>query len=82
MYALISSCLFWIVEGIKEETKESLASDENGENEMTGKDRLSMVVVGHVDAGKSTLMGQLLRQLGKVIDLIGPFLFCCVASSD
>ena len=30
------------------------------------KSRLSMVVVGHVDAGKSTLMGQVLVQLGHV----------------
>mmetsp|Transcript_437 Transcript_437/g.608 ORF Transcript_437/g.608 Transcript_437/m.608 type:complete len:734 (-) Transcript_437:86-2287(-) len=30
------------------------------------KSRLSMVVLGHVDAGKSTLMGQLLVQLGVV----------------
>mmetsp|Transcript_25486 Transcript_25486/g.75072 ORF Transcript_25486/g.75072 Transcript_25486/m.75072 type:complete len:224 (-) Transcript_25486:1473-2144(-) len=31
-----------------------------------GQSRLSMVVLGHVDAGKSTLMGQLLLQLGHV----------------
>ncbi|CAN0361140.1 unnamed protein product, partial [Discosporangium mesarthrocarpum] len=30
------------------------------------KERLSMVVVGHVDAGKSTLMGQVLVKLGHV----------------
>lgn len=30
------------------------------------KSRLSMVVLGHVDAGKSTLMGQVLVQLGHV----------------
>jgi elongation factor 1 alpha-like protein len=30
------------------------------------KSRLSMVVLGHVDAGKSTLMGQVLLQLGHV----------------
>lgn len=33
---------------------------------LTGRSRLSMVVLGHVDAGKSTLMGQLLLQLGHV----------------
>ncbi|XP_045158816.2 HBS1-like protein isoform X2 [Mercenaria mercenaria] len=31
-----------------------------------GKDMLNMVVIGHVDAGKSTLMGHLLYQLGNV----------------
>lgn len=30
------------------------------------KSRLAMVVVGHVDAGKSTLMGQVMVQLGQV----------------
>jgi len=30
------------------------------------KSKLSMVVLGHVDAGKSTLMGQVLLQLGFV----------------
>jgi len=30
------------------------------------KSRLSMVILGHVDAGKSTLMGQVLLQLGEV----------------
>nr|XP_023020362.1 HBS1-like protein isoform X1 [Leptinotarsa decemlineata] len=32
----------------------------------TGKEHLYMVVVGHVDAGKSTLMGHLLCKLGQV----------------
>lgn len=31
-----------------------------------GKEHLYMVVVGHVDAGKSTLMGRLLCDLGQV----------------
>ncbi|WAR23246.1 HBS1L-like protein [Mya arenaria] len=31
-----------------------------------GKDMLNMVVIGHVDAGKSTLMGHVLYQLGSV----------------
>lgn len=31
-----------------------------------GKLRLNMVVIGHVDAGKSTIMGHLLYQLGHV----------------
>jgi elongation factor 1 alpha-like protein len=32
----------------------------------TQKSRLSMVVIGHVDAGKSTLLGQIMVQLGQV----------------
>jgi small GTP-binding protein len=35
-------------------------------NFLKSKSQLSMVVVGHVDAGKSTLMGQLLVQVGQV----------------
>ena len=31
-----------------------------------GKDVINLVVIGHVDAGKSTLMGHLLYQLGQV----------------
>ena len=31
------------------------------------KTRISLVVCGHVDAGKSTLMGRLLWELGEVI---------------
>lgn len=33
-------------------------ADESDEGEAGGKERLAMVVIGHVDAGKSTLMGQ------------------------
>ncbi|XP_048759825.1 HBS1-like protein isoform X1 [Ostrea edulis] len=36
------------------------------EKRKTGKDLLNLVVIGHVDAGKSTLMGHLLYQLGVV----------------
>lgn len=32
----------------------------------SGKDNLNLIVVGHVDAGKSTLMGHLLFKLGCV----------------
>ena len=32
----------------------------------SGKELVNMVVVGHVDAGKSTLMGQLLVETGQV----------------
>lgn len=31
-----------------------------------GKENLHMIVIGHVDAGKSTLMGHLLYKLGYV----------------
>jgi len=34
--------------------------------EAAGKPRINMVVVGHVDAGKSTMMGRLLVDLGQV----------------
>lgn len=33
-------------------------ADDSDEGEAGGKERLAMVVIGHVDAGKSTLMGQ------------------------
>jgi elongation factor 1 alpha-like protein len=32
----------------------------------SGKPLINLVVVGHVDAGKSTLMGHLLHRLGQV----------------
>ena len=35
-------------------------------NSSNNKSQLSMVVIGHVDAGKSTLMGQVLVQVGQV----------------
>ncbi|XP_061167806.1 HBS1-like protein isoform X1 [Saccostrea echinata] len=39
---------------------------EEFEKRKSGKDLLNLVVIGHVDAGKSTLMGHLLYQLGVV----------------
>lgn len=33
----------------------------------SGKEHLYMVVIGHVDAGKSTLMGHFLCDIGQVI---------------
>ncbi|XP_071964464.1 HBS1-like protein isoform X3 [Antedon mediterranea] len=36
------------------------------EERQSGKPLLNLVVIGHVDAGKSTLMGHLLHQLGNV----------------
>lgn len=38
------------------------------EEEQGGRKSLSLVVVGHVDAGKSTLMGKILHQLGSLSD--------------
>ncbi|KAK3089321.1 hypothetical protein FSP39_002718 [Pinctada imbricata] len=39
---------------------------EEFEKRQSGKDLLNLVVIGHVDAGKSTLMGHMLYQLGVV----------------
>ena len=36
------------------------------EEHTAGKDVINLVIIGHVDAGKSTLMGHLLCQLGQV----------------
>ena len=40
--------------------------------EAAGKPRINMVVVGHVDAGKSTMMGRLLVDLGQVVQALPP----------
>ncbi|EST09005.1 Translation elongation factor EFTu/EF1A, domain 2 [Kalmanozyma brasiliensis GHG001] len=40
--------------------------DEYRKREKDGKAELSLVVVGHVDAGKSTLMGRMLLELGSL----------------
>ncbi|KAN0061659.1 hypothetical protein ACQY0O_005650 [Thecaphora frezii] len=42
--------------------------EEYRKRESEGKAELSLVVVGHVDAGKSTLMGRLLLELGTLSD--------------
>lgn len=39
---------------------------EEYDKRLAEKDQLNMVVIGHVDAGKSTLMGHLLYQLGEI----------------
>ncbi|KAJ7873284.1 EF Tu GTP binding domain-containing protein [Mycena olivaceomarginata] len=44
-----------------EEVKKTIEAQE-----AEGKQRLSLVVIGHVDAGKSTLMGRLLYELGRM----------------
>ena len=51
---------------IEAELRRKLARLADPNAEGGGKALLSMVVVGHVDAGKSTLMGHLLFQLGGV----------------
>ncbi|CAF0937206.1 unnamed protein product [Brachionus calyciflorus] len=38
------------------------------EEHTAGKDVISLIVIGHVDSGKSTLMGHLLYQMGHVSD--------------
>ncbi|KAH9927121.1 EF Tu GTP binding domain-containing protein, partial [Epithele typhae] len=50
-----------VIEKLIVEAKAALAVQEKSE-----KKSLSMVVVGHVDAGKSTMMGRLLYELGRV----------------
>ncbi|TBU31999.1 EF Tu GTP binding domain-containing protein [Dichomitus squalens] len=49
------------VEKLIEEAKAALTAQEKSE-----KRSLSLVVVGHVDAGKSTMMGRLLYELGRI----------------
>ncbi|KAI8873085.1 hypothetical protein GQ42DRAFT_47313 [Ramicandelaber brevisporus] len=48
---------------VRSEYLESIGNKENGSG-----GRLSLIVAGHVDAGKSTLMGHLLYKLGHVND--------------
>ncbi|TFY80059.1 hypothetical protein EWM64_g3953 [Hericium alpestre] len=48
-------------EKVLEEAKKVLAAEEQ-----SGRRGVSLVVIGHVDAGKSTLMGRLLYELGRV----------------
>lgn len=48
-------------EKVLEEAKKSLDAEVKG-----GRKGVSLVVIGHVDAGKSTLMGRLLYELGRV----------------
>lgn len=42
------------------------AEEEWKKHRSGGKEQLHMVTIGHVDAGKSTLMGHLLYRLGRV----------------
>ncbi|QRV91460.1 Elongation factor Tu GTP binding domain [Ceratobasidium sp. AG-Ba] len=42
------------------------ARKEASSGDAEGRKRLSLVVIGHVDAGKSTLMGRLLYECGQV----------------
>uniref|UniRef100_A0A1B6IM34 Tr-type G domain-containing protein n=1 Tax=Homalodisca liturata TaxID=320908 RepID=A0A1B6IM34_9HEMI len=50
----------------KTPAKNVLAEDEWKKVRGDGKEHLHMVTIGHVDAGKSTLMGHLLYRLGRV----------------
>ncbi|OCF71631.1 elongation factor 1 alpha-like protein [Kwoniella mangroviensis CBS 8886] len=45
---------------------EELIAKVRKEEEESGKKNISMIVVGHVDAGKSTLMGRLLYDIGEL----------------
>lgn len=48
------------------EFKGEIAVDQYSKERGSGKDLLNLLVIGHVDAGKSTLMGHLLFQMGQV----------------
>lgn len=48
------------------EFKPETALNEYSKERGSSKDLLNLLVIGHVDAGKSTLMGHLLYQLGQV----------------
>jgi len=48
------------------EFKPEAALKEYSKGRSTGKQLINLLVIGHVDAGKSTLMGHLLWQLGQV----------------
>jgi len=52
------------VPGKKHDNEE--AKNEYDKRKQDGKDYINLVVIGHVDAGKSTLMGHVLYQLGFV----------------
>jgi elongation factor 1 alpha-like protein len=45
---------------------ESSSSGSTGSSSSSSRRGLHLVVMGHVDAGKSTLMGRLLHELGQV----------------
>lgn len=64
MYVLYS----WFRSAIKMRKKEVIPKDiyiSERETDANSKDLLNLVVVGHVDSGKSTLMGHLLVELGQ-----------------
>ncbi len=50
----------------KKEFIPETALNEYSKERGSSKDLLNLLVIGHVDAGKSTLMGHLLYQLGQV----------------
>ncbi|WVQ98946.1 hypothetical protein IAU59_006078 [Kwoniella sp. CBS 9459] len=47
---------------------EELVAKVRKEEEESGKQNISLIVVGHVDAGKSTLMGRLLYDIGELTE--------------
>lgn len=46
--------------------RRALAQAQHTNEDASSKERLNLVVIGHVDAGKSTIMGHLLYRLGRV----------------
>ena len=48
----------------------TISDPTEGSSHTKSKDLLNLVVVGHVDSGKSTLMGHLLFELGQGMYLI------------
>ena len=44
-------------------------------NKKDDKEHINLIVIGHVDAGKSTLMGHLLHLLGNFLFILYVFLF-------
>lgn len=52
---------------VKQKSNKINPTEEYEKTRGSSKQHLYMVVIGHVDAGKSTLMGHLLCALGQVI---------------
>lgn len=55
-----------MVFGFREVDKLLSSEGNSNDSSTTGRRGLHLVVMGHVDAGKSTLMGRLLHELGHV----------------
>ena len=50
----------------RKDIEQKISNDRLQKCEGKSKEHLNMVVIGHVDAGKSTLMGHLLSLLGEI----------------